>query len=59
MTNDCDSLNACQGLLNCLQRTFSLSKFVWGLPVQDFPLSLRWYHSTQKQGTQTQAGSDR
>ncbi|CAK7239733.1 MAG: hypothetical protein STHCBS139747_001168 [Sporothrix thermara] len=45
MARDSDSLNACLGMLNYLQRMASLHDFVWGLPLRDFPLSLMWCHA--------------
>lgn len=44
MTNDSDSLNAFKGMLSFLQKTMLPGGFVWGLPLQEFPQSLRWYH---------------
>ncbi|ERS98655.1 hypothetical protein HMPREF1624_05442 [Sporothrix schenckii ATCC 58251] len=45
MVYDRDSLNACLGMLSFLRRMADLSEFVWGLPLQDFPVSLMWCHS--------------
>ncbi|KAF9894338.1 hypothetical protein FE257_007841 [Aspergillus nanangensis] len=45
MTNESDSLNAFVGLQNHLARNlFGNRTFVWGLPLQDCPQSLRWFH---------------
>ncbi|OTA60820.1 HET-domain-containing protein [Hypoxylon sp. EC38] len=44
MTNDSDSLNAFKGMLSYLQKTILPGGFVWGLPLEEFPQSLRWYH---------------
>ncbi|KAK6953432.1 hypothetical protein Daesc_005736 [Daldinia eschscholtzii] len=44
MTNDSDSLNAVRGMLSSLQRSLLPQGFLWGLPIKDFPQSLRWYH---------------
>ncbi|KAI1144435.1 HET-domain-containing protein [Hypoxylon sp. FL0543] len=44
MTNDSDSLNAFKGMLSFLQKTMLPQGFVWGLPLREFPQSLRWYH---------------
>ncbi|KAI1805592.1 HET-domain-containing protein [Daldinia bambusicola] len=44
MTNDSDSLNAARGMLSYLQRSLLPQGFLWGLPLKDFPQSLRWYH---------------
>ncbi|KAK2590137.1 hypothetical protein QQS21_012190 [Conoideocrella luteorostrata] len=44
MTNDDDSLNACLGLLNYLQRSLLPGGFFWGLPLREYPQSLRWFH---------------
>lgn len=45
MTKDDDSLNAITGLLTYLRKSWKLNDFVWGLPLKDFPQSLRWYHT--------------
>jgi hypothetical protein len=47
MTNDSDSLNAYLGILNSITRDWLPSGFVCGLPLKDFPQSLRWFHSRQ------------
>ncbi|KAI1760672.1 HET-domain-containing protein [Hypoxylon sp. FL1150] len=47
MTNDSDSLNAIRGMLSFLQRNIIPQGFVWGLPLEEFPQSLRWYHPRQ------------
>ncbi|KAK8069403.1 hypothetical protein PG994_006019 [Apiospora phragmitis] len=44
MSNDVDSLNACLGMLSFLEEAVMPGGFVWGLPLKDFPQSLRWYH---------------
>lgn len=44
MSNDIDSLNACLGMLSFLEGAVMPGGFVWGLPLKDFPQSLRWYH---------------
>ncbi|KAI0846330.1 HET-domain-containing protein [Daldinia vernicosa] len=44
MTNDSDSLNAFRGMLSSLQKTFLPQGFIWGLPLKEFPQSMRWYH---------------
>ncbi|KAI0181124.1 HET-domain-containing protein [Hypoxylon sp. FL1284] len=44
MTNDSDSLNAVRGMLSFLQKTMLPQGFAWGLPLKEFPQSLRWYH---------------
>ncbi|KAI1413579.1 HET-domain-containing protein [Hypoxylon sp. FL1857] len=44
MTNDSDSLNATKGMLSFLQKVMLPQGFVWGLPLEEFPQSLRWYH---------------
>lgn len=44
MTQDTDSLNAFLGILQQLRKTVFPSGFEWGLPLHDFPQSLRWFH---------------
>lgn len=44
MSNDSDSLNAFMGMLSGIQRSLLPQGFIWGLPLHDFPTSLRWYH---------------
>ncbi|KAI0121825.1 HET-domain-containing protein [Daldinia grandis] len=44
MTNDSDSLNAFRGMLSSLQKSLLPQGFVWGLPLKEFPQSMRWYH---------------
>ncbi|KAI9925169.1 hypothetical protein ASPWEDRAFT_45893 [Aspergillus wentii DTO 134E9] len=44
MTNDINSLDAFKGLQSYLCRNLFSNEFVWGLPLQDFPQSLRWFH---------------
>lgn len=44
MSNDMDSLNARLGMLSFLEGAVLPGGFVWGLPLKDFPQSLRWYH---------------
>ncbi|KAI1104679.1 HET-domain-containing protein [Jackrogersella minutella] len=44
MTHDSDSLNAFQGMLSFLEKTMVPQGFVWGLPLKEFPQSIRWYH---------------
>lgn len=44
MTNYSDSSNAFRGILSSLQRTLLPQGFVWGLPLKEFPQSMRWYH---------------
>lgn len=51
MTNDCDSINAFLGIQNhierCLADPADDGSFVWGLPLRQFPQSLRWYHKSK------------
>lgn len=45
MTHDSDSINAITGLLSYLRRSWELNEFIWGLPLKEFPQSLRWFHA--------------
>ncbi|KAI1862341.1 uncharacterized protein JN550_010203 [Neoarthrinium moseri] len=47
MTNDSDSLNACLGILSLLERAVLPTGFVYGLPLKEFPQSLRWIHTNK------------
>jgi hypothetical protein len=44
MTNDSDSLNAFLGILQQLRKSVLPKGLEWGLPLRDFPQSLRWFH---------------
>jgi hypothetical protein len=44
MTNDSDSLNAFLGIVAYLRKAWFSRGLVWGMPLTDFPQSLRWYH---------------
>jgi len=47
LTNDFDSLNAFLGVVGYLRKAWIPNGFVWGLPLRDFPQSLRWFHPRQ------------
>jgi hypothetical protein len=44
MTKDSDSLNAFLGIVAYLRKAWFSRGLVWGMPLTDFPQSLRWYH---------------
>jgi hypothetical protein len=44
MTNDSDSLNAFLGVAAYLRKSWFSKGLTWGMPLADFPQSLRWYH---------------
>lgn len=44
MTNDRDSLNAFLGIVGYLRKLYFPKGLLWGMPLHDFPQSLRWYH---------------
>ena len=44
MTNDRDSLNAFLGIVGYLTKSWFPKGLIWGLPLEYFPQSLRWYH---------------
>jgi hypothetical protein len=44
MTNDSDSLNAFLGIIQQLRKSVLPKGLEWGLPLRDFPQSLRWFH---------------
>src|ERR1700712_1724385 len=44
MTNDRDSLNAFLGIVGYLTKSWFPKGLIWGMPLECFPQSLRWYH---------------
>ncbi|KAI9729556.1 MAG: hypothetical protein M1834_006752 [Cirrosporium novae-zelandiae] len=44
MSYEHDSLNACLGILSRLCSFYPPMDFIWGMPLQNFPNSLRWFH---------------
>lgn len=47
LTKDSDSLNAFLGIVSYLCKAWLPNGFIWGMPLQDFPQSLRWFHPRQ------------
>jgi hypothetical protein len=45
LTKTSDSLNAFSGIIGYLTKSYFPNGLIWGMPLLEFPQSLRWYHS--------------